>query len=347
MHLFSSQLAAPQDCVSVGEAPPDWYWIVDPVDLDCGYSTVNSLRQGCAIRFLNIDIPKGAHIAIANLLLCAWADYDKDYVRSYINAELNADPQPFTTIADYWARPRTVLGTAWDQIRHFKDRLYYSSPNFASHIQQVIDLPDWAPGKNIVIFWNDHGNRSDNIPGRIRHAYGYHVEPARAPYLRITYTLPDEIKPPPVPGNMWAIEEIHQYKTATGYIIVVITDRPCHLYMRWSTNPPQQHAIPVERRGLFMHADKYFCFTAYEDNEQIEQHDTIVHTFIKEPWPVCETRWFYFHSNISGDPSPSTSPIFDKHRTALEWTLLFTEPWTYYEPPPPGMELLFIEPWSA
>ncbi|MBA7493218.1 hypothetical protein ES702_03784 [subsurface metagenome] len=313
MHLFTRQISASIDECSV-------WWDVTQFVLECpwprlyvGYGDATHNRFGQAAIYRNIQIPKGSHIAIASLLCCAWETNPNREVNTYISAELNVNPQPFTTISDYWARQRTANPVPWDDIRPFVTPNWYGSPNFASQIQQVIDLPDWESGKDICIFWQDHDNRSTHAPSTDRAPYAYHVYPACATWLRITYTLPPEPKPPPVPDNMWAIEKIVQLKTATGYIIIVTTDRPCHLYMRWSTNPPQQHTIPVERRGIQMHVDKYFCFTAYKDNEQEEEHDTIIHTFIKEPWPVCETRWFYFHGTISNDPSPSTSPIFEKH----------------------------------
>ena len=84
--------------------------------------------------------------------------------------------------------------------------------------------------------------------------------------------------------------------------------------------------------------DKYFCFDAYEDNEQEEAGDTLQHTFIKEPWPVCQTRFFYFHGTINGIASPSTSPILKKHRVAPP-----PEPITAYFYPDPSPEITCLD----
>lgn len=119
-----------------------------------------------------------------------------------------------------------------------------------------------------------------------------------------------------MPGDKWFIKSIEQNLTADGYIIVIQTDVPSHLWMRWTVVLPHEHLIQRTKRGLAFLVDKYFCFDVYEDNEQEEAGDTLVHTFIKEPWPVCETRYFYFHGEISGVPSKSTTTIFKKHRTA-------------------------------
>ena len=62
-----------------------------------------------------------------------------------------------------------------------------------------------------------------------------------------------------------------------------------------------------------MHGDTYFCFVVYNDNEQEEAGDTLIHTFVKRSWPVCETRWFYFWGSVSGVTCKSTTAIFQLH----------------------------------
>jgi len=117
-----------------------------------------------------------------------------------------------------------------------------------------------------------------------------------------------------MPSTKWFVNTIDQTLTASGYRIVIQTDVPCHLWMRWTVIPPQEHLIQRTKRGLPLMLEKYYCFDVYEDNEQEEAGDTLEHTFIKEPWPICETRYFYFQGQIAGTPSPSTSNIFSKHR---------------------------------
>lgn len=107
-----------------------------------------------------------------------------------------------------------------------------------------------------------------------------------------------------------------QARTEAGERITVWTDVPCHLWMRWSLLKPWVHRVGRIRRGLPTLGDYYFCFDVYQDNEQEGPGDAIVHTFLKEPWPYCEKRWFYFHGTIDGKPSPSTSPVFSKHPVA-------------------------------
>ena len=124
-------------------------------------------------------------------------------------------------------------------------------------------------------------------------------------------------EPPPVPPDPpiqnWLIINSAQERTLTGEKITIYTNVPCHLWMRYTLINPKIHKITRLRRGRSAMEDWYFCFDVYTDNDQEEAGDTLVHTFIKEPWPYCEERWYYFHGNVNGIPSPSTSPIFYKH----------------------------------
>lgn len=87
--------------------------------------------------------------------------------------------------------------------------------------------------------------------------------------------------------------------------------------MRWTYFTPKITRIPRDDRGLKTLSDYHYCFVIYRDNEQEEPGDTTIHTFTKEPWANCETRWFYFHGTIGDVGSPSTSAYFKYHRLAL------------------------------
>lgn len=143
----------------------------------------------------------------------------------------------------------------------------------------------------------------------------------------------------------WAQFWVSYRRTDTGYIITILTDVECHLFKRWSLNPPQIHKVPVIMRGLAVRQDVRLCFTAYHDKEQEEAGDTFLHTFLQDDWPVCQTHYFYFLGEIGGLPCASTSPIFEKHRPDQEHTLLISEPWTYKETSPPDFALLIKEGW--
>ena len=120
---------------------------------------------------------------------------------------------------------------------------------------------------------------------------------------------------PPL-SRLWQLLTIAYTATTTAVTIVTTTDVACHLFMRWSLIIPKIHSKTVFRRGLPWSTDKYYCFDAYTDNEQEEAGDTTTHTFIKTPWPFCETRYFYFFGTRSGQASPSESCVFTYHNAS-------------------------------
>ncbi|MBA7551356.1 hypothetical protein ES705_43896 [subsurface metagenome] len=98
-----------------------------------------------------------------------------------------------------------------------------------------------------------------------------------------------------------------------GVRIRVWTDIPSHVRVRLSSKEPWIHSKPSLRRGVQFAEDVRFCFTVYEDNEQYEDGDTLVHTFYKGAWPVCTTKYFYFWGTRAGEVCASTSAIFNYH----------------------------------
>lgn len=147
-------------------------------------------------------------------------------------------------------------------------------------------------------------------------------------------TLPASIATPlPNLPDLFSVRDVTWVLSADSVTLTVITDVPCHLWMRWTLTKPRIHSKASVRRGLALMKDVRFCFTTYHDNEQEEDGDTLVHTFLKPDWPVCETRFFYFWGEITGEVSNSTSPLFELHNS-------FEEP--PYPPVPPPDEMWFF-----
>lgn len=150
-----------------------------------------------------------------------------------------------------------------------------------------------------------------------------------------------------MPPPRFSVRDLEQIQELTGYTFEVTTDVPCHLYMRWTVEKPRTHKDPVFKRGALFSEEVRFCFVEYEDNEQEEAGDTLIHTFIKHDWPICQTRHFYFWGMVAGESSPSESPLFQKHFELKGWVRLTQEPWTRLYLPKPEFELYFLEPWGV
>lgn len=147
------------------------------------------------------------------------------------------------------------------------------------------------------------------------------------------------------PVGPFAILDIVITETDTGYQIVITTNNPSHLWMYYTLKEPDLHKRTIIFRGLSVPAASQYCFVTWHKNEQEEAGDTLIHTFIKEPWPICETRWFTFRGQIAGKWSKSVGPIFKWHSVVIPMMLILTEPWTVTTEPPPFTAII-EELWS-
>lgn len=111
----------------------------------------------------------------------------------------------------------------------------------------------------------------------------------------------------------FVVRNVTYTPTLTGYLVTCYTNYPVHLFKRETTTQPQKHINPVVVRGAPVGTYIDQCFVVYTDIDQQEPGDTYEHTFIEEPWPYCETRWFYFWGTVEGQLSPSASAIFSFH----------------------------------
>lgn len=130
-------------------------------------------------------------------------------------------------------------------------------------------------------------------------------------------TPPAPPPPPDPPLPNWCVLLVTQTRTATGYKITCWTNVPCHLYFFWTDTEPEKHKKTRIVRGLTVPDAPAYCFVTWHQNEQEEAGDTIYHTFIKEPWPECETRWYTFRALVNNEWTTSAAPIFKKHRPVL------------------------------
>lgn len=124
----------------------------------------------------------------------------------------------------------------------------------------------------------------------------------------------------------FAVTDIQFLICVPGVTVVLTTDTPCHLYMRWTNQLPLVHLDPYIRRGVAVGTRPRYCFDLYHDNEQFETGDSITHTFLKPTWACCETRYFYFWGCKFGYLMPSETTIFEYHNPYLDpqWIDCFT-----------------------
>jgi hypothetical protein len=218
-----------------------------------------------------------------------------------------------------------------------------SSPGKWYHID-FISFPELTPGNYALLAYapdahfttgQHHGAQSNPrlyLPGKAFRSTDSGSTWAQIPDTNSLFQIWGYQEPPPPPppdaiGN-WLLTSITYLQTIDGIIIITTTDIPCHLFKRETTTIPQKHVNPIVTRGAVIGTYIDQCFVAYTDVEQQEQGDTLTHTFIQEPWPVCETRWFYFWGTKLLTIMPSASPIFEYHRTLTPTTIIRCYPTT-------------------
>ncbi|MBA7535455.1 hypothetical protein ES705_27711 [subsurface metagenome] len=115
---------------------------------------------------------------------------------------------------------------------------------------------------------------------------------------------------PPVHYPRFMITDFQTTPNCEQVTVVIETDVPCHLWLRFTDETPRKHPKTVSRRGLRMGYDIRICFVAYKDLEQEEPGDTPTHTFIITGIPFCSSVYFYFYGTSAGETMVYTSAIF-------------------------------------
>lgn len=178
------------DCNYKPELGEEYFWLTVETSY-AGHGGVRATEYG-AMRFVNVQIPKGALITHAVLHLYCFDMHGTsrgEVVRTKITGEDTDDARIFSTAADYEARNRTSAFVRWDNIPPWDNDVWYESPDISSIIQEIVNRAGWQSGNAIVIFWEDDG--SDRYAERAYQqwdwAYGDHQY---APKLEVTFTPP-------------------------------------------------------------------------------------------------------------------------------------------------------------
>ncbi len=184
--------ASADDCLVY---PQESYFTTGDGSFKTGYYGVNS-TLGAAARFLNITIPVGSTITLANFILTCRTAQSATIVNTRLRAEANINPATFSTLANFNARIWTTAYMNWDAIPAWTVDVKYTSPSddgtryFKDVIQEVIDLANWASGNPIAVLWDDFEKRSTQSSGRQRTAQSYDGSTTKAPKLYIVYPVP-------------------------------------------------------------------------------------------------------------------------------------------------------------
>ena len=167
-------------------------------DLDMGWEGEDLNVMTTFLRFQNIQIPQGATIESAVLDIFAHEDEEGE-AKITIFAEDSDNSSAFVETELITARNWTNASVPWTITEPWTIWQPYSSPDFSSVIQQVVNRSGWTPGNALTIFLRgeDQGaslldNARDfesfeNIEDPEDGGDGLH-HPERIPLLHITFS---------------------------------------------------------------------------------------------------------------------------------------------------------------
>lgn len=138
-------------------------------------------------RFRNVTIPHGSTVTDARLrMLCAVAGANPctaDFI-----GDLEPNCNPFSTAADYLARPLTVNRVNY-AFPAWVVGVWYNGPNIAAVVQEIVGQGGWVPGNAMAIFVDPDFIAKGAGRFRTTHAHDAGV-PGNCPILDVTWTPP-------------------------------------------------------------------------------------------------------------------------------------------------------------
>ena len=144
-----------------------------------------SQSTAIGFRFANVNIPPGATIAQASLLFTAFDDQGGPMSLSIVghdtgdSASFGPGDGPADRLAD-----ATTSSVLWNPSSWTAGNTY-TSPDFASIIQEIVDRPDWVSGGGLSLIISD----DTGLDGYRRKAVAYDHDPSASPVLNVTYQL--------------------------------------------------------------------------------------------------------------------------------------------------------------
>lgn len=95
---------------------------------------------------------------------------------------------------------------------------------------------------------------------------------------------------------LWTLTRTYHFATFTSLLVVANTNVADHLFMAWAYHKPRRVPIYRRRRGVnILCGYKYVWDTPFVA-EQLEENDTLEHSFFLPNLPRASTIWFYLNA---------------------------------------------------
>jgi hypothetical protein len=193
---FNSQISDGWDDCAVGYATGAW--LFDRLEPACniGKADATHLKRGGGFRWRTSTIPHGATILTAHMHLTNMGAYNSPNCYARIVGNLEANPDVWSTIANFQARrgtdadgadntKRTILDVPWHLPTTMTLGVEYELPDITAVIQEIVDQAGYVSGNAIAVFVDDCKNESSNDNYHL--FYAYHGGATKSARLHVTY----------------------------------------------------------------------------------------------------------------------------------------------------------------
>lgn len=196
--------ASADDCLAAWDGS-SWLFSATSIELRVGYYSSTRYKLGGGMRFTGVNIPQGTTISSAWLKLVCYDSASATVVKSRIQGEDVDNASSFSDYANYSGRTRTTAVVDWDNISAWTLNNWYESPEIKSIVEEIVGRVGWSSGNALVIFWDDHDDRSDHDSFHYRTAYTYDQSWNDAPKLYIQYGWPHKISGVSYPSKIMGV----------------------------------------------------------------------------------------------------------------------------------------------
>jgi len=137
-------------------------------------------------RFQNVTIPQGANISAATIQFQALTTRSTAtcQVKIFCNAADNATAP--TDRTSHVNKTRTTAFSDWNPVPVQTADLNYTTPDFSSAVQEVINRAGWASGNALMVLIDNNGSSTNAL----RQEKAFESSSSLCALLSITYTLP-------------------------------------------------------------------------------------------------------------------------------------------------------------
>jgi len=155
-------------------------------DVIIGYNSSSFIKGGGYFRFQNVAIPQGAIVEWAILDIKSPANTYGNPVYARIRGADEANVAAPTDETEYWAIARTTEQVDWDDIADW-GATWHPCPPFGAVANEIINRGDWVSGNALLIFVDDHDDRSTHSSGCGRTCDSWSSSPNYGTRLYIAY----------------------------------------------------------------------------------------------------------------------------------------------------------------